>query len=582
MSYKLLFKDAEPADTITRIKKILSNNGIAVTENMMEGFDGVFSASVIIDGLGLGHNGKGLSREAALASAYAELMERIQNFGLYKFLFPVKDEIDSAKFYYAPDEKAITYNEYMQRITLFKTAIDTNSISVNDLVMINTKYEINSNIVLCVPYIDYSNNESVYIPARLCEHVYASNGMAAGNTYTEALVQSICEIFERYANRVIYEGKLIPPDIRSEDIPFSTEIINIVSKLTQRGNYIIKFKDCSLGIGLPVVGMYFIDKATGKYFVKFGSHPVLSVAAERTITELFQGRSLSRSSFWLNAFTFGTNIDTDVVFENIFRSGDGSYPYTIFSEASSYAYYNCWCKADGVNNEALLNYLLNIIKQNNWGLFHRDVSFLGFPSLHVFIPEISNITQVNKHYLEKQIWYKRIKKFMKTLNQCNQKELVEIVDFIDSNYYSEFDTIRRLTGLPLRGNSSFNNTNNLFFKYLICCKTAEYDRGVKELNRFLKESFLSFEELAFYRCLREATIALYVMKMEQSEVITILNTVFSSDLVTRVMATILNNRFETFNCFDCNYCLSKNACYYPQIIAFDNHISEKYISWKNR
>ena len=45
-----------------------------------------------------------------------------------------------------------------------------------------------------------------------------SNGMCAGNTPAEALVQGLSEIFERYAIQEVLAGNIIPPDIPPEGI----------------------------------------------------------------------------------------------------------------------------------------------------------------------------------------------------------------------------------------------------------------------------------------------------------------------------------------------------------------------------
>lgn len=580
MNYRL-YKDAEPADTIYRIKMILSKNRIFVDENVTQSFDGIFCARITIDGLDLGTNGKGVSKDAALASAYAELMERIQNFALYKYLYPAKNETCDAKFYYAPDEKTISHDEYLKCVGRFKKAINIDGVTVDDLASLNTKYERDNGVVFCVPYVNFDSKEQVFFPARLSEHIYASNGMAAGNTYTEALVQSISEIFERYANKIIHEGKTTPPDIQLEDINFSSEMRNVVTKLGRTGNYAIKFKDCSLGKGLPVVGMYFIDKATGKYFVKFGCHPILSVAAERTITELFQGRDLPHANLWLNVFTFETNVDADINFERMFRSGDGVYPYALFAGAGSYEFSNCWCKTKDADNEFYLSFLLDIVRKNGWSLFHRDVSFLGFPSLHAFIPEISSIVQINSQYLRKQLKHNSIKECVKKLNQCSRQELIGIVNFIDSNSYNEFDNIKPLVGLPLSKDASFDKMNNLCFKYLLCCKAGEYQKGIENLDKFIKDGYIPMEEVAFYRCLKEATYALYITKIDAGETESILGTMFNADIVNRATSILRHHEFETFNCFECHVCLSQKTCRYPQILKFDESISQKYLLWNN-
>ncbi|MCL2140276.1 MAG: YcaO-like family protein [Dehalococcoidia bacterium] len=579
MNYKL-YKDAEPRETISRIKNILTTNKIYVSESPMEGFDGIFSVRLTINGSEIGTNGKGVTREAAYASAYAELIERIQNFALYKFMYPAKDHLSDAPFYYAPDEIAVPVNESSDYMKVFATDVALNEISDSDMLAIHTRYERDNQIFCCIPYINMSTQETVLVPARLCEHIYASNGMAAGNTYTEALVQSISEIFERYANKEIFNGKVIPPEIKLEDINFSPEMREVIHKLSLKGNYTISFRDCSLGLGLPVVGLFFIDRSTGKYFVKFGCHPILSIAAERTITELFQGRDFSRIHTWLNVFTFSTELNYAVVFEGIFRNGDGIYPYKVFTGANSYNFSDCWCKTKNPDNEVFLSYLLSIIEKNNWNLYHRDVSFLGFPSLHAFIPEISSIICMNKQYLDKNIRFKQIKGYLLNLERCNKEEMKAVVDFIDNNYYSDYESIKRLTGLPLNANSNFNQTNNLCFKYLLCCRDGEYKRGIENLDKFIKESYLPLEDLAFYRCLREATYAMHIQNLDINETGLTLNTMFDSELVRRIMSILLYHQFEVFTCPECDSCNSKSACFYPQICHLDTQMTQKYLAWK--
>ena len=334
---KRLYKDATLLATIEKIKNILLKNGINVTEKLSEGFDGVFSVHIVIDSVGLGTSGKGLTKEAALASAYGELMERIQNFALYKFTFPINENSKNLSFYYAPDEKEVNCNRYLDFIKVLGHAINIKDDEICILSKLNVSYEQKQNSFFVIPYKCYFKRTVIQLPAKLTEVIYASNGMAAGNTYSEALVQSISEIFERYANKIIGEGNITPPDIPIDKIKFSPEVIGIIELLKKKGNFEIIFKDCSLGLGLPVVGMYFIDKDTGKYFVKFGAHPILTVAVERTITELFQGRKFINSILWLKPFSFLKIEDIGRNFEKIYRDGDGIYPYKIFANQDSYA-----------------------------------------------------------------------------------------------------------------------------------------------------------------------------------------------------------------------------------------------------
>ena len=84
------FKDASPVDTVSRILGILNEAGLSVTEKWNEsGVINCYSLRVTIDGTGLGTNGKGVTKELARASGYAELMERLQtgNLGVGKIVY---------------------------------------------------------------------------------------------------------------------------------------------------------------------------------------------------------------------------------------------------------------------------------------------------------------------------------------------------------------------------------------------------------------------------------------------------------------------------------------------------------------
>ena len=68
------YKDAAPADTIRRARQILSDLGIEVKEEVFSRPGVACSCRITI-----GTNGKVLTEEYALASGYAEMLERLQN-----------------------------------------------------------------------------------------------------------------------------------------------------------------------------------------------------------------------------------------------------------------------------------------------------------------------------------------------------------------------------------------------------------------------------------------------------------------------------------------------------------------------
>ena len=77
---QMRYKETSPQKTVKRIKEILKNNNVEVEENWTKKSSvNTYSLRLCIKGTNLGQNGKGMTKDFALASAYAEFLERYQN-----------------------------------------------------------------------------------------------------------------------------------------------------------------------------------------------------------------------------------------------------------------------------------------------------------------------------------------------------------------------------------------------------------------------------------------------------------------------------------------------------------------------
>lgn len=86
--------------------------------------------------------------------------------------------------------------------------------------------------------------------------------------------------------------KIVPPTIPRTYLAKFSQIAGMISAIEAKGNFEVIVRDCSLGKGFPVVAVIYINKDNQSYFVKFGAHPVLEIAAERILTELLQGQDV--------------------------------------------------------------------------------------------------------------------------------------------------------------------------------------------------------------------------------------------------------------------------------------------------
>lgn len=278
---KKAYKNTDPMTTVNRIRQILYKNNIFVIEvsQKIEPVTGVCSCRIILGdesvrSLNIGSNGKGMNAQYSLASAYAEFMERLQNGATLWKVLGITDYMVRSRDY--SKEQMIGFAEEM-----FKRAYDPSE-NYHDIA---TAYIESGNYREAVVFDEVNGQGKITVPSGLFNKMTGSNGMAAGNTYKEAIIQGLSEIFERYAISRMFLEEITPPTV-CEDIFNETEVIRRLKRLKIVGvNY--KILDCSLGINIPVLALL-IEKG-GKYHIHYGADPSPITALERCLTEIFQG-----------------------------------------------------------------------------------------------------------------------------------------------------------------------------------------------------------------------------------------------------------------------------------------------------
>jgi ribosomal protein S12 methylthiotransferase accessory factor len=129
--------------------------------------------------------------------------------------------------------------------------------------------------------------------------------MCAGNSISEALIEGICEIFERYVLKIIYTDKSCSLPKISEEYLKTTCFWDFIVHLQLLG-YSVAVHDCSLGGKYPVVGL-FMEYAGSTHF-NLGSAPDFILALERCFTEIFQGKSVENFKDYFEKATDGIDL----------------------------------------------------------------------------------------------------------------------------------------------------------------------------------------------------------------------------------------------------------------------------------
>ncbi|MEY2948064.1 MAG: Ribosomal protein methylthiotransferase accessory factor YcaO, partial [Pseudomonadota bacterium] len=285
-------------------------------------------------------NGKGATKESALASALGEYIERLNNNHFYAGAYWGED-LANAEFVHYPNEK---WFKPGKKDALPKEILDPYCLKIyNPDGELKGSHLIDTNSgnaargICSLPFVRQSDNKVVYFPSNLVENLFVSNGMSAGNTLAEAQVQCLSEIFERAVKKEILEGEICLPDVPAEVLATYPGILAGIQGLEAQG-FPVLVKDASLGGIYPVMCVTLMNPKTGGVFASFGAHPSMEVALERSLTELLQGRSFEGLND-LPPPTFESNAVTEPYnFVEHFIDSSGIVSWRFFSATADYEF----------------------------------------------------------------------------------------------------------------------------------------------------------------------------------------------------------------------------------------------------
>ncbi len=398
-------KDRDPRQTVEAIKAKLASMGL---ETKMvwtsHQFDGTWSCRVSIKGTSFGTNGKGTSEDYAMASGYAELMERVQNKAAGHRTH-IENTFAAHGFYDFPDERMV---EAAQLVARHDPVIEgwlkgwgcTTDEQKLQLVRDFSRawYRRDDDMVVEVPFADLRSGQIRWLPPALYRHIYSSNGMSAGNTLEECLVQGFSEVFERYVRLKVLNGEVVMPRIPREELR-AWSVGDLIDRIEAGGKYRVTVFDGSLGKGYPVVLTVIADLTRGTFGVNCGAHPSMAVAVERTLTEAFQGRTVERFT-GINRLASREESSHGENRHGVLVNGIGVYPTSLFVGNAGWEYAP-WEADEGCSNTQLLRRMLATLEQEGFSPLVRDSSHLGFPACQIIVPGMSETEYVTPDACER-------------------------------------------------------------------------------------------------------------------------------------------------------------------------------------
>lgn len=449
-------------------------------------------------------NGKGSSKESALASALGEFIERLNCNFFYNDQFWGED-IANAEFVHYPDERWFQPGP--------KDALPSEILDPYCLKIYNRDsdlrgshlYDTNSGNIergICsLPYVRQSDGETVYFPSNLIENLYLSNGMSAGNTLAEAQVQCLSEIFERAVKREILEGEMALPDVPREVLAKYPGIVAGIQGLEEQG-FPVLVKDASLGGEFPVMCVTLMNPRTGGVFASFGAHPSFEVALERSLTELLQGRSfeglndLPQPTFMGHAVTEPNN------FVEHFIDSSGVVSWRFFSANADFEFVEWDFSAEGEDaNAAEAATLFGILEGMGKEAYMAVYEHLGAPACRILVPGYSEI-----YPIEDLIWDNTNKALffredILNLHSLDEAGLEALAARLEESELDDYTDIKTLIGIEFDDNTAWGQLTILELKLLIYVALQRFEEAKELVEAFLQFNDNTVDRGLFYQAL---------------------------------------------------------------------------------
>ena len=449
-------------------------------------------------------NGKGATKESALASALGEYIERLNNNHFYAGAFWGED-IAEAEFVHYPNER---WFKPGRKDALPKEILDDYCLEIyNPDGELRGSHLIDTNSgnvkrgICSLPYVRQSDGEVVYFPSNLIENLFVSNGMSAGNTLAEAQVQCLSEIFERAVKREILEGEITLPDVPQEVLAKYPGILAGIQGLEEQG-FPVLVKDASLGGTYPVMCVTLMNPRTGGVFASFGAHPSFEVALERSLTELLQGRSfeglndLPPPTFESNAVTEPNN------FVEHFIDSSGIVSWRFFSAKANVEFVEWDFTAQGENSNAEeAATLFGILKEMGKEAYVAVYDQLGAIACRILVPGYSEVYPV-----EDLVWDNTNKALLfredvLNLHRLDDAALEALLERLENSELDEYSDIATLIGIEFDENTEWGQLTVLELKLLINLALQQFEDAQDQVGAFLQYNDNTVERKLFYQAL---------------------------------------------------------------------------------
>ena len=518
-------KDAPLNETIRRMTELLSHHGFTVQESSwLNPVPHVWSVHITDGDCSLlTTNGKGNTREAALASALGEFFERLAtNFFFADYWLGV-DRCE-AGFIHFPQEKWFPLPQEQnpwanpaestaegpalhdlfgdsgdnpELLDEFTRAVYNPHGEVTPGMLKDLFSGNNEGGICALPFTRVHDGKTIFFPVNVLDNLYTSNGMAAGNTMDEAVVQALCEIMERGVKHRIIGWGIALPDIPDAMVDKVFGVRQGIDALERQGMKLF-VKDASLGGVFPVVNVTLVHQKTGGCYAAFGAHPDMEIALVRTFAELLQGRSLDQlDRFPLPSLDLETTGDPQNI-EAHFIDSSGTIPWQMLKDRPDHPFVD-WGVKKG--NRELKSSLFSLLDGQGHQVYIAEYRHLGMDVCRILVPGFSEIYPVEDLCWSNSSQGLFLQNSLLSLEKLTRQQLQALSEELAGAELSDLQPLAGLLGIPMEEESIWQELYLPEIKAHLFLALGSRDHARFEIENLLFSGYLNPSRTRQYQCL---------------------------------------------------------------------------------
>ena len=530
-------KDAPLEDSIEKMSRVLSELSFDIEEvSWINPVPNVWS--VIIRDKNcplLFSNGKGATKEAARASALGEYIERLScNYFFADFY--LGKSVAEGDFVHYPNEKWFPVESddipggLLDEATLSHYNMDD---ELTAPMLIDTNSGNRERGICALPFVKQTTNEEIWFPVNIIGNLYASNGMAAGNTLYEARVQAISEIFERHIKSTIISSGISLPKIPDEVVNRYPSVVSSIQALRVHG-FVIYVLDASLGGKFPLVNVTLFNPENGGCFASFGAHPKFEIALERAITQLLQGRALDQlsdfpgPSFDIQRVAHPHNLETH------FIDSSGLVSWDLFSSDTDYEFAQWNIEGD---TKTEFEHLCHLIHKVDMDIYIADYEHLGVYCCRVVVPGMSEIFPVTVLVRHNNNVGVDLRSRIMSIVDLTKKERGELFEEMVMLGLDDQQLVSDLIGIAPDSGSCYDGLRVVELKCLIALSLQNLQVALECNDRVLECGEFNKSKEKMHRCLSQI-LQFSLLNEGISTFSGVLKDVYGHDVVEKCQALI--------------------------------------------